>query len=119
MNVVRIKIADQEIDFAFGLGFLGEALDELNISINDIQDKLTRNPFKIVPSLMYHSAKYAKFRKKEDGGFTHDEMIDLIDSGGGVSQPGVILFLQSFTSSLIKGVPVDETPEPQVEVKKK
>jgi len=121
MNVVKIKIADQEIDFAFGLGFLGEALDELNISINDIQDKLTRNPFKIVPSLMYHSAKYAQFRKGkyEETIFTNEKMIDLIDSGGGVSQPGVILCLQAFTNSLIKGVPVDDTPADPEVVKKK
>lgn len=119
MNVVRIKIADQEIDFAFGLGFLGEAFDDLDISFEEVQISLKKNPFKIVPSLMYHSAKYAKKRKKEEPDFTHDEMIDLIDSAGGVRSPGFLLFIQSFTESLLKGVPVDETPGPQVEVKKK
>ena len=62
MNTVKITIGNKEIEFAFGLGFLGAALEDMDLGVDEVQGKIQKNPFKIVPLLMYHSAKYAQER---------------------------------------------------------
>ena len=47
MNKATLKISKKEFHFSFGLGFLGELLDNLDLSIDQVGDKITKNPFKL------------------------------------------------------------------------
>ncbi len=107
-------------DFSFGLGFLGDLLDETNLTIDGIIDKLNKNPFKMIPVLMYQSAKYAAMRKGDDLLFKQYELMDWIDENGGVQNDGIVKFMDAFTKSLTKDVPKEkEVKQSKEEAKKK
>ena len=49
-NRKTIVFGKNEFEFFFGLSFLGEFLDEQNITLEQIDEKLNRNPFKFIPT---------------------------------------------------------------------
>ena len=82
----------------------------MDLGVDEVQGKIQKNPFKIVPLLMYHSAKYAQERVGKEPQYSLIDLTDVIDAGGGIRGEGVVKFLQAFTDSLLKGVP----KEPEV-----
>ena len=115
MNRIKLKLKGREFDFTFGLGFLGELLDVLDISIDEVVGKLNRNPFKMIPFLMYRSAKYSFELEGKDFDYTILDFITWIEEEGGFTSKSVESFLVAFTNSMTKGVPVEEeiTDEPK------
>ena len=115
MNRIKLKLKGREFDFTFGLGFLGELLDALDVSIDEVVGKLNRNPFKMIPFLMYSSAKYSYELRGEEADFTLFDFINWIEEEGGFTSKSVESFLVAFTNSMTKGVPVEEeiTDEPK------
>jgi len=99
---IELKINDIVLKCSFGLGFLGELLENLDLSVFDIGEKLDKNPFKWIPVLMYESAKYTN----EDLDLTKDELINLLDSEDGGK--AMSEFLGAFVNSLSKDVPKQE-----------
>ena len=112
MNEIKLTINAREIVFSFGLGFIGALLEDTGESIEEAVDHLNRNPFYMVPKLMYLSAQYAKTRDGEELDFTMVELTDWIDQDGGVRNETIEKFLTSFTQSLAKGVPKQEGGDP-------
>ncbi len=43
---MKLVIKEVEYSYSFGLGFLGECLENLDLSVFEIGKKLDRNPFK-------------------------------------------------------------------------
>lgn len=107
MNIT-LKINGRDLEFTFGLGFLGELLDETNLSIDEIVEQLNRNPFKMIPLLMFQSASFALKRKGEEVDFTSYDMADWLDAEGGVSNGKVKRFLDTFTESMTKDIPKND-----------
>lgn len=118
MNSIKLTINKREIEFHFGLYFLGELLDELDLSFDEINIRLNKNPFKFVPRLMYLSAKYAYTRKGEAIDFNEFKLVDWLEEDGGFTNPNIENFLNAFTNSLSKDVP-KEADEKNVDTKKK
>ena len=105
---ITLKIGDKELLCSLGLGFLGELLDSTGLSIDEVVEKLNKNPFKTVPLLIYHSAKYGAESKELTFTMSLSDIIDLIDDNGGLANPEVTRFLQTWTKSMTKDVPVEE-----------
>lgn len=118
MNKIKLTINKREIEFHFGLYFLGELLDELDMSFDEINERLSKNPFKFVPRLMFLSAKYAYTRKGEVIDFSEYTLVDWLEADGGFTNPNIENFLNAFTGSLSKDVP-KETEDENVDAKKK
>jgi hypothetical protein len=124
MRKIKIEIGKKEIGFRFGLAFVGELLDETDLSIDEVVNKMTKNPFKMVPLIMFYSAKNYYERAEQTMPFTRYELSDLIDDNGGVNSKEVIDFLNAFTASMNKGVPKEKVKtingvKQKAEVKKK
>lgn len=108
MKSIKLNISNREIEFHFGLGFLGELLDSLDVSIEDLMPNLQKNPFKLLPKIMHDSAVYASLRKDEELGLSLYEFTDLIDEDGGVMSDNVAKFVEAFTKSMTKDVPEEK-----------
>lgn len=117
MNIT-LKISGRDLEFTFGLGFLGELLEETNLSIDEIVEKLNNNPFKMIPTLMFHSAKFAMERKGIAIDFNAFDMADMIDADGGVQCDNVKMFLKTFTDSMTKDIPEEKTVKRKAPKKK-
>ena len=118
---IDLKIKDRNISFWFGLGFLGELLDNQKLSVEDIFEKLQSNPFKIVPIMMYESAKYGFTREGKEIDFNLFELTDWISEEGiGSNNKITEGFLFAFNDSMTKNVPESKDESKKgVDVKKK
>jgi hypothetical protein len=119
MNKVKIKFDKISVEFHFGLGFLGELLDSVEMGIDEVMEAIGKNPFKIIPIIMHSSASYNAKRKGEEFKYTIYSFIDLIDENGGIAGKPVQLFLEAFTNSMTQDVPKEsEAPKKKGLVKK-
>jgi hypothetical protein len=105
MNKLTLTINNEKLDFRFGLGFLGKALEELKIGIDEIGEKLSSNPFMYAPKLMYFSMEYAMLRDGKADVKDYDAFVDSLDADGSFANGNVEKFLNAFTTSLTKDVP--------------
>ena len=117
MKQIQLTINKRKLDCHFGLGFLGEVLDELNMSLEDLSHRLTNNPFKYVPKLVYYSSVYGLERKGQVADYSYHDVLDWIDEDGGFANPNLTKFLEAFTKSLTKNVPKQD--EVKKDTKKK
>ena len=111
-NKLKLNFEGKELGFHFGLGFLGELLDNLGFSIDELQTNIEKNPFKVIPKLMHTSYVYNLEREGKDVELKLYDFIDLLDNVGGVTSEGVSLFLSAFTDSMTKDVPVSKNKIP-------
>ena len=111
-NKLKLNFEGKELGFHFGLGFLGELLDNLGFSIDELQTNIEKNPFKVIPKLMHTSYVYNLEREGKDVELKLYDFIDLLDNVGGVTSEGVSLFLTAFTDSMTKDVPVSKNKIP-------
>ena len=115
MNRIKLKLKGREFDFTFGLGFLGELLDDLDMSMQDVGARIDKNPYKMIPFLMYRSAKYSDELEGKDFDYTILDFITWIEEEGGVFGNVASKFVIALTNSITKGIPVEEeiTDEPK------
>ena len=105
MNKLTLTINNENVDFRFGLGFLGKALEELKIGIEDIGKNLSEYPFTYAPKLMYYSYEYSMLRDGKADVKDYNTFLDSLDDDGSFSNGNVEKFLNAFTTSLTKDVP--------------
>ena len=105
-NKLTLNFEGTDIGFHFGLGFLGELLDSLGYSINELDSKIKSNPFKVIPKLMHTSYAYNLEREGKEVDLKLFDFVDLLDSVGGVDSENVSKFLTAFTDSMTKDIPV-------------
>lgn len=118
MTKFELNIDGKSIAFHIGIGFLGEFQEKEDLSINELVAKLDKNPWKMLPKLMYESALY---RANGNLSFTEKDLIDYIDNDGGFASKSLQDFLQRFMNTLVKDVPNDdqEVREGEEDAKKK
>ena len=110
INKVKITLHKTQFEFHFGLGFLGELLDDVGLGIDEIMESISKNPFKLVPIIMHSSAKYSAMRKGDEFKYTVYDFIDMIDADGGIGSKPVEKFLTAFTNSMTQDVPAEDEP---------
>ena len=113
MKSIKIKLSNKEIGFHFGLGFMGELLDSLNCSIEELMEGIQKNPFKFIPKVMFEAYNYNCIRADKESEYSLYSFTDLIDDDGGVMSESVATFLEAFTKSMTKDVPKEPNKIPQ------
>ena len=108
---MKLDINGKQLEFAFGMGFLGELLEETNIDLEEFLIRFDKNPFKYIPICMYVSAKYAYEAKGTKIDFTKYNLIDWLELDGGLTDANksVLEFTKAFSNSLFKNVPEDNS----------
>jgi hypothetical protein len=104
MKSIILNIGDQDRIFYFGLGFLGNLLEETNTNMVDFDEKRLANPFKWIPLMMFHSCAWGFVRENKSVDFTLQNMIEWIDD---TDVETLQKFNEAFVNSLIKNVPID------------
>lgn len=102
MKEIKLTINKREFVCSFGLGFLGECLENLDLSVFEIGEKLDKNPFKWIPTLIYESIKYT-----EDVDFTKKDLVNWLEEDNNGTKT-MNSFLIAFIDSLKKDVPKQE-----------
>ena len=118
MNKVKITLHKTQFEFHFGLGFLGELVENLDMGIDEIMTSVSKNPFKIIPIIMHASAGYNAKRNEQEFNYTVYDFIDFIDADGGIGAKSVDKFLTAFTNSMVKDVPKEAPKKKGVQAKK-
>ena len=122
MNKITIELNGKKLGFHFGLGFMGELLESLDCSIDELMKGIQKNPFKFIPKLMFEAHVYDCLRNETENKYTLYTLTDLIDEEGGVMSNNVSKFLQAFTDSITKNVPkekpVKRVGKPKANLKK-
>lgn len=95
----------------FGLGFLGNVIEQLDTGIYELAEKVEKNPFLWLPRLMYHSIKYSN----ENIEFSEKDLIQMIDdTPNGFNECGK--FNTAFIKSLNPNLPqevIEDANEPK------
>lgn len=114
MKGIELKVNERNLKCSFGLGFLGECLENLDLSVLDIGEKLDKNPFKWIPTLMYESIKYTEGELD----FTKKDLINWLEEDVNGTKT-MNSFLLAFVDSLKKDVPKQEPVKGKRQPKKK
>ena len=118
---MKLTINKKELEFSFGLGFLGELLDETGQSLEDVLEGFEKNPYKFIPVAMFVSTRYAYKRKGKDIDFDRYQMLDWIEEDGGLTDKNesAIKFMSALSESLFKDVPTEKSTKTSKGSKKK
>jgi phosphoribosylformimino-5-aminoimidazole carboxamide ribonucleotide (ProFAR) isomerase len=108
---ITLKFPKKDLKCSLGLQFLGEFLDEVDLSLEDVGEKMQKNPFKLLPAMIYTSARVEAELSGEDFKMTKKDVIEVLESGGGISSPEIAKFINAWTDSLTSGVPKSEPAE--------
>ena len=98
--------------------FLGDFLEEIDMSLEEVGEKMGKNPFKLLPKMIYLSAKTEADIKGDDFDYELKDIIDMIEKAGGLASPQVTKFVSKWTASLTDGVPESPAEEGNKEPKK-
>jgi hypothetical protein len=116
--IVKLKFGKQELSCSLGLMFLGDFLDDVDLSLEEVGEKMQKNPFRLLPKMIYISAKSEADINGDDFDLTLGDVIDMIEKDGGIASPQVVKFINKWTASLSGGVPTSEAEEGVKEPKK-
>ena len=72
---LTLKLGGKNRKFTFGLIFIGEVLERLDIDYNELLQKVVKNPFKYAPILMFESLKNSYTIKDKALDFTEKDII--------------------------------------------
>lgn len=110
---MKLKINGKDLEFSFGLGFLGELLEETDKSIDEVLVSMDKNPYKFIPLAMYCSTKFAYEKKGKTIDFDKYTFLEWIEKDGGLTDKNesAIKFMNAFTDSLFKDTPKEEVVE--------
>lgn len=116
---IKLKFGEKELEFVYGLSFLGKFYDDFGKNVSDIIEDYLANPHGMIPTLMYESYKHGLERKGLTLNHTKWEFTDLLEECGGVSSDDspAVEFIKNFIDSLQLNLP--KTDEKKDEVKKK
>ena len=116
-NKITLNFNGKEIEFFFGLSFLGEFLSKNDIDLQGIFNKISNDSYSFIPKLMFASYKHNCQRKDLKVELKAYELSDLIEEtnyfkDGSESSKFVEPFLQSIIDSLPKQEETnDKTPK--------
>lgn len=106
-----LNLDGKEYRCTLGLAFLGEALEETGLTVEQLGRKIVENPFRYIPTVIYLSVKTRTWLDQSQGlnvpDFDHTllEFVNAIEAEGGLQSPNVVKFLERFKDSLEKNIP--------------
>ena len=115
----QIDFGGEKRTFYFGIGFLGMFIENTNNTLGTLEDNLLKNPFQVLPDLMYYSLLYGYLRQDLTPDFTKYDVMEWIDEGGvGISSPAVVSFRTALIDSLNAKLPEEKGVKKKVKMPK-
>jgi len=108
MKTIKLTFNKREVNFALGIGFLGELLENHGVSVDGVDKKIKDNPFKWFPIFLFESARFKAESNGDEFNYTLFDYIELVEEDGGVSSPNLIKFYEALLKSLTNNVPIEE-----------
>ena len=105
MNSIIIDFGGQERGFKFGTWVIGELISDLHCSVEQVDKLLADNPIKVIPMLLFLSAKLYCKKEKQVIDFDVLDVHDWIADEGGLVSEKVVQILKAFNESTSKDVP--------------
>jgi len=109
-NSVKIDFNDKELEFFFGLSFLGYFYDKFDLDVSELSNNLQTKPFSFIPLLMLESYLHNCERNEKKPEYNKFTFADLLDENGGVTDDNgsAAIFLKAFMESIIARLPKSE-----------
>lgn len=109
-NSVKIDFQGKELEFFFGLSFLGYFYEKYDLDVADLSNNLQTKPFSFIPLLMLESYLHNCERNEKKPEYNKFTFSDLLDENGGVSDDdgAAAKFLKAFMESIIARLPKAE-----------
>lgn len=105
----KILLGGKERTFHFGMGFLGMFIENTDTTMETLEIDIAKNPFKVLPQLMYYSMAYNFMRNELAPDFNRFDVADWIDEDGGIEAPSVKLFIDLLGKSMNPKLPKEKT----------
>ena len=105
MDKIIIEVDGTPRPFHFGVGFIGRILDALDTDIVGFKTEMGKNPFRIIPLMMFESHVLACWLDDTEPTLTRADIIRFMDKDGGIPGPNVQKFLTAFGESQNRDVP--------------
>ena len=109
--IVTLKFAEKELKCSLGLMFLGALLDDLDMSLEEVAAKMQKNPFRLMPKMIFISAQTEAELNGEEFDLTFKDVVELLEKDGGIASPQAVNFINSWTASMTENVPKDDAAE--------
>jgi len=87
------EFGGKERTFWLGLGFLAMFVKSTKIEVDELSGAITKNPFKVMPELLFYSLKYGYDRVGADIDFNIFEVTEWLDEDGGIASPFALNFM--------------------------
>jgi len=114
-----LKLGGKSRRFTFGVVFIGEVLEDLDLDFNELITKMTKNTFKYVPVLMYHSLVNSYLKDNKELDFGKQDVNNWIDSEDNLGVDKILSFVNAFIASTNNSISEDNLSESESESKKK
>ena len=80
MMKTTLELGGQPRTFHFGAGFLGNCLETLGVGFQELFDLMAKNPYKVVPIMMYESYKFNLWLEDKEPDCSQKDFIRWISS---------------------------------------
>jgi hypothetical protein len=112
INKIKLNFEGKEVEFFFGLSFLGEFLKEEDTDLQGIFNSVESDSYTFIPNLMYKSYLHNSKRQGKKADLKHYQIADLIESSGYFKDGSESAkFVEAFLQSIIDSLPKDEAVE--------
>jgi hypothetical protein len=106
---LEINLGGKNRTFTFGILFLANALERSEFEdYNDMLLKLSKNPFKYAPIMMYESLVNTYKKNKQDIDFTETEIQDWLDEDYADGMNAMLLFINVFMGNTENKTPIED-----------
>lgn len=116
---IKLNLGKKDRLFTFGIIFLGEVLERLDTDYNTLLEKVSKNPFKYAPILMYESLRNSYRIEKKDVDFVEDDIVVWLESEELMGIDVMLSFINAFMGTQENKTPVDEGKDDENASKKK
>lgn len=111
-NKIKLNFKETELEFFFGLSFLGEFLKEESTDLQGIFNAINSEPHTFIPNLMYKSYLHNCKRQGVKTDLKSFEMSDLVEESGHFKDGSESAkFVEAFLQSIIDSLPKEEGVE--------
>jgi hypothetical protein len=104
---IKLKLNKKQRTFTFGLIYLGEVLERLDIDYNSLLNKVSKNPFKYAPILMFESLRNTYRINKESVDFTEDDLVNWLEKEDLLGVDLMLKFVHAFMGTNENPTPVE------------
>lgn len=116
-DYAKLPLGGKDRGFKFDIKTVGAVIGSLDITVNDLSDEMTGNPFKTYPVIIIEglkrNAEKAKTTAPDD-----DEVLEWIEDDGLLSE-NVLAIIKAFSESIVSLLPQAEKPVPNGKAKPK